>query len=180
MIELTHFINNNSCVNVMSSETTDRFAKYRDKHREQIKERDREWKRKKYEEDDEYRKNVLERSGEWAKNNRDKKNEYNNKRRKEKKQERIDYLGGKCVGCGVTEDLQFDHIDRTSKEFSISKKADHELEKIKEELDKCQLLCKECHRIKTRANHDNAELLKGYNLESITKDDGTITIVYRR
>ena len=85
MIELTHFINNNSCVNVMSPETTDRFAKYRDKHREQIKERDREWKRKKYEEDDEYRKNVLERSGEWAKNNRDKKNEYNNKRRKEKK-----------------------------------------------------------------------------------------------
>jgi 5-methylcytosine-specific restriction endonuclease McrA len=136
------------------------------------------WRRNKYNSDPEYKEKQLQKDKEWAKNNRDKKSEISRRTRARKKQERIDYLGGKCVGCGTTEDLQFDHIDRTTKEYSISKKADYVFEKIKPELDKCQLLCKECHRIKTRANHDNAELLKGCNLTSITKQGNQIIIVY--
>jgi len=29
-------------------------------------------------------------------------------------------LGGRCVRCGATEDLEFDHIDPSTKRFTIS------------------------------------------------------------
>jgi hypothetical protein len=159
---MTHLLNNNSCV--ISMEYSREYGTI--------------WRRNKYNSDPEYKEKQLQKDKEWSKNNRDKKSEIGRRTRSRKKQERIDYLGGKCVGCGTTQNLQFDHIDRTTKEYSISKKPDYIFEKIKPELDKCQLLCKECHRIKTRANHDNAELLKGYDLQSITKEGNRITIVY--
>lgn len=59
----------------------------------------------------------------------------------------IESFGGQCCKCGSKEDLQFDHIDP-------SKKVTHRFwswsEKRRlEELRKCQLLCGECHRVKT-------------------------------
>lgn len=144
------------------------------------KQSDAVWHRNKYHNNFDYKEQKLARNEEWRKKNQQKKNDALRHRRERNKQERIEYLGGKCVGCGTTENLQFDHKDRTIKEFNISKKPDHTLEKIKEELDKCQLLCDSCHRIKTRANHDNAELLKGCALKSITDDGNTITIVYQK
>lgn len=162
MIELTQLINNNSWVISM----------------EYSKEYGTVWRREKYHSDPSYREKQLDKDREWSKNNRDKKREISKRTREKKKQERIDYLGGKCIGCGTTENLQFDHIDRTTKEYSISKKPDYVFEKIKPELDKCQLLCKECHRIKTRANHDNAQLLKDSILKSIQYIDNKIIITY--
>lgn len=70
--------------------------------------------------------------------------EYYQRRRKE----RIDYLGGKCVKCGSTSKLEFDHIDPSQKEYSISDNH-FELDRIKGELDKCQLLCHKHHAEKT-------------------------------
>lgn len=63
----------------------------------------------------------------------------------------IDYLGGKCTACGTTEDLEFDHIDPTTKEFEMSKPLSRKNlpEGYMTELDKCQLLCKACHKKKT-------------------------------
>ena len=43
------------------------------------------------------------------------------KRYHERRALALDYLGGFCVYCGSTEKLEFDHIDRTSKSFPISK-----------------------------------------------------------
>jgi len=80
----------------------------------------------------------------------------------------------------VTENLQFDHINRADKLYTIGKIIDWDLSRILPEVDKCQLLCKECHRIKTRANHDNAQLLKGYNLTNISNLGDTITLTYTR
>ena len=58
-------------------------------------------------------------------------------------------LGGKCVKCGSSEDLEIDHIDRTKKKLNVAKVWSHNKEKYAAELRKCQLLCKECHRKKT-------------------------------
>lgn len=56
-------------------------------------------------------------------------------------------MGGKCVRCGSTDQLQFDHID-------CKTKVDHRIwtwspALRQAELDKCQLLCEPCHRKKT-------------------------------
>lgn len=58
----------------------------------------------------------------------------------------IDLLGGKCVSCRSKNDLEFDHKDPGEKTFSISKKITTlSMNELKEELKKCQLLCKICH-----------------------------------
>lgn len=56
-------------------------------------------------------------------------------------------LGGKCVKCGTNEQLQFDHIHPGDKCFNITSKINCQLnEEIFQEVDKCQLLCKSCHK----------------------------------
>lgn len=61
----------------------------------------------------------------------------------------IAHLGGKCVRCGTTENLEFDHIDPRIKSFNITNFLSYSKEKIQLELLKCQLLCNECHKKKT-------------------------------
>jgi len=58
-------------------------------------------------------------------------------------------LGGVCVSCGSTEDLEFDHIDPESKSFSISELMKYSKEVVDSEIEKCQLLCSHCHKIKS-------------------------------
>lgn len=66
-------------------------------------------------------------------------------------------LGGKCVWCGSTENLEFDHIDASTKEIDISKmfrnRAKHTWQA---ELQKCQLLCRTCHKVKSRVEGNHA------------------------
>ena len=65
----------------------------------------------------------------------------------ERKKLLIEMLGGKCESCGTTKNLQFDHIDPTTKSFSIAKR--YRCKDVFEEIKKCQLLCYECHLKKT-------------------------------
>lgn len=60
-------------------------------------------------------------------------------------------MGGRCVACGSTELLQFDHVDRTTKAFDISSSWGRKWETIVAELAKCQLLCRDCHKAKSDA-----------------------------
>ena len=58
-------------------------------------------------------------------------------------------LGGKCIKCNSIENLQLDHINPETKNFTVahlwnSKKGVFDLE-----ISKCQLLCKKCHEEKT-------------------------------
>jgi hypothetical protein len=83
-------------------------------------------------------------------------------RRYAKKLEIIEYLGGECVECkGTLETIHWtafdcNHKDPSKKEFTISQKG-FNLEKLKDELDKCELLCSNCHRKVTHENKDNIE-----------------------
>lgn len=65
-----------------------------------------------------------------------------------------DHLGGRCASCGSTEELEFDHVDRLTKKFSIARKWKLPLSELRPELDKCQLLCRPCHLAKTAAANE--------------------------
>lgn len=62
----------------------------------------------------------------------------------------VEYKGGKCIHCGYNKcigALDFHHRNPAIKEFSISMAKHHSfLDNIKEELDKCDLVCSNCHR----------------------------------
>jgi 5-methylcytosine-specific restriction endonuclease McrA len=50
----------------------------------------------------------------------------------------IEMLGGVCVNCASTDDLQFDHIDPSSKSFTVTSKINnYSWEAIEAELKKC-------------------------------------------
>ena len=72
------------------------------------------------------------------------------KRRRRLKQLAVEHKGGKCFLCGYTRciwALDFHHIDESQKEFSLSVRGlTRSWEKIKNELDKCVLVCANCHR----------------------------------
>jgi len=71
-------------------------------------------------------------------------------RQRNLKTKAINYLGGKCQRCGYDRcpsALEFHHRDPSEKEFSLGHvKTTAFNEKIKNELDKCDLLCANCHR----------------------------------
>ena len=62
----------------------------------------------------------------------------------------VEYKGGSCAVCGYNrciEALEFHHNNSSGKDFSISEKGyTRSWAKVKEELDKCMLLCANCHR----------------------------------
>lgn len=72
------------------------------------------------------------------------------KRQKKIRQMAIEYKGGRCERCGYfrcIDALEFHHADSSEKEFSISERGyTRSWDKVKEELDKCVLLCANCHR----------------------------------
>lgn len=62
----------------------------------------------------------------------------------------FELLGGVCVVCGTTEQLETDHIDRTTKSFDVSSMMLRlPWSNIEAELAKCQLLCHRHHLDKT-------------------------------
>lgn len=71
-------------------------------------------------------------------------------RRYKAKLKSVEYLGGKRVKCGYNKHiaaLEFHHIDPSNKDYLIGDLKNRKWEKIVKELDKCVLLCSNCHRI---------------------------------
>jgi 5-methylcytosine-specific restriction endonuclease McrA len=72
------------------------------------------------------------------------------KRRKKIKAMAIEYKGGKCQVCGYFRyqgALELHHRNPNSKDFGIGDKGyTRSWDKVKAELDKCILLCANCHR----------------------------------
>lgn len=72
------------------------------------------------------------------------------KRRRKIKTMVIEYKGGKCQICGYCRyqgALELHHIDKSKKDFGIGDKGyTRSWERVRKELDKCILLCANCHR----------------------------------
>ena len=72
------------------------------------------------------------------------------KRRKKIRQLAINYKGGKCQLCGYCkciQALEFHHTEKSGKDFSISDKGyTRSWKRVKKEIDKCILVCANCHR----------------------------------
>lgn len=82
-----------------------------------------------------------------------------NKRRIDLKIKCLEYKGNKCEQCGYdkcSRAMSFHHKDATKKDFGISGKHCYTWQRIKSELDKCSLLCANCHM----EEHERLEAIK--------------------
>lgn len=68
------------------------------------------------------------------------------------KQACVDYKGGACIICGYNRyigSLDFHHLDPSKKDFNLSRIKNTSFiknqNKIRTELDKCVLVCRNCH-----------------------------------
>lgn len=104
------------------------------------------------------------------------------KRRKQLRHEIVLYKGGKCEICGYNKceaALEFHHLNPDEKEFQLSGNT-YSLEKMKKEVDKCILVCANCHReIHDKINNDKYQFKinqylddsdKQLDIEQIKKD----------
>lgn len=70
-------------------------------------------------------------------------------RRRQVKLQAIAYKGGECSRCkykGCPGAMVFHHLDPAQKDYGFSNKGIYRpFEKVKPELDKCVLLCQNCH-----------------------------------
>lgn len=70
-------------------------------------------------------------------------------RRRELKRKAVEYKGGKCECCSYDKciaALEFHHLDPNQKDFGIGNGNTKGWESIKTELDKCIMVCANCHR----------------------------------
>lgn len=84
------------------------------------------------------------------------------RRRKKVKLMAVEYKGGKCQRCGYNkcvDAMDFHHRDPNEKDFSVSHKGHcKSWQHIKKELDKCDLLCSNCHR----EIHSQGDVAEGF------------------
>ena len=148
--------------------------KYRTENREHHLELEREGAKRRYRENPEIRQKAIDRSKHFYENRSDEQKQKDLERSRlrnkepgtikrksawykqnydENKQHLIDKMGGQCVSCGTTDNLEFDHINPLDKSLNITHKLvlknAYQLEEVVQELKKCQLLCEQCHKKKT-------------------------------
>lgn len=71
-------------------------------------------------------------------------------RRYRTKMAAVKLLGGSCTKCGYNKNIsafEFHHLDPSQKDFNIGNAANKSWEVIKKEIQKCVLLCANCHKI---------------------------------
>lgn len=75
--------------------------------------------------------------------------EHVSNRRRKLKLKAVEYKGGKCEKCGYDkciDALEFHHLDPNEKEFGIGSGSTKSWDKLKVEVDKCELVCSNCHK----------------------------------
>lgn len=89
-------------------------------------------------------------SKKWREENKNYVREKQKELKRKRKLESILYLGGKCASCKQEFHpavFEFHHRDPTTKDKDPSKLLSYSWKTITEELDKCDLLCANCHRL---------------------------------
>ena len=96
--------------------------------------------------------------------------------RRNNKIELIKYKGGKCSQCGYDKPVptvyHFHHLNPEEKEFTIAQYMSRKLETLKKEVDKCILLCGNCHaemhdKAYIRSHEETIAKLKSATLEEL-------------
>lgn len=65
-------------------------------------------------------------------------------------------LAAGCADCGYAEHhsaLHFDHLPGTDKRFNISEGVAYAWERLASEMAKCEVVCANCHAVRTSARH---------------------------
>ena len=78
----------------------------------------------------------------------------------------IKYLGGKCEKCGWRGNqaaLQFHHKNAEAKDFTLGNVANKSWDSIKAEIQKCILLCANCHMIRHSTKNEERFLKEALN-----------------
>ena len=139
----------------MTNSRAEYHKEYNEKNKEKKRKKKKKWYQLNKEKRAEYYKlnkeKIREKRAEYYQLNKEKRLEYAKAQRYEKRAICLEYLGGKCVKCGTTHNLQFDHIKREGKKYTITRRITGNFDNLKEELDKCQLLCVDCHKVKTKS-----------------------------
>jgi len=92
---------------------------------------------------------------EASKKNKDASSERSKKRKQERREWLNQYKSERgCCKCGfnVPQALQFNHINPEDKSFQISSRLDANWDEVLKEIDKCEILCANCHAIHTYEN----------------------------
>ncbi len=88
--------------------------------------------------------------------------------RRKLKLKSIEYKGGSCINCGYDKcpaAMVFHHLDPEKKDFAIAGNGiSRSFEKIKLELDKCVLLCANCH---AETHFQEEMIIRNIKLEEI-------------
>ena len=94
---------------------------------------------------------VADNSKEWTRKNLERKKATDSARSPRMKLKAIEYMGGKCADCNKTYPqcvYQFHHLDPTQKDMNPSRAFGYTWERCKVGLDKCVMLCANCHMIR--------------------------------
>ena len=86
----------------------------------------------------------------WYAENKESVLQKQKEKKRARKQDAISYLGGACKECNGEFHpavFEFHHRDPATKDRDPSKLLQLKWERVKEELDKCDLLCANCHRL---------------------------------
>jgi hypothetical protein len=110
--------------------------------------------------------------------------DYQAKRRQEIKQALIRYKGSRCLDCaGEFPDVcyDFDHRDVEDKKYAVSTflanlaaqsiSIEVAVERAKSEVDKCDLVCSNCHRIRTFGVSRNSIQQKRIRIQAIRRQE---------
>ena len=117
-----------------------------------------------------YRKDNKEKMKEYQKvwratpQQRERENERMRNNSQKVRMEGVELLGGKCVDCGATNNLEFDHIVPKDKSHICNPQCPS---KFFVEIKKCELRCRPCHLIRTGRQQTLAWRL----LESLSQED---------
>jgi len=100
----------------------------------------------------------------YPQKHRDARSKSDRKYRLHQKQQAVDYKGGKCQVCGYNKylgALEFHHINPEEKQHGIGVLMRHQWGEIKSELDKCILVCSNCHK---EIHHTQKQCISPTNL----------------